>query len=152
MWYAKKLSNIWRNTSLYTLVLLFSHEVLSDSLWPHELQHARLPCPSLSPGVCSNSCPLSPWCHPNISSSDAPFSSCPQSFPVSGSFLWVSSHQVAKVLELQFSSLNTPKSINLSWLNGILLSSWFFSSDYLLVSIQSFKSRTEWSPGQNREE
>ena len=50
------------------------------------LQHASLPCPSLYPGVCSNSRPLSQWCHPTISSSVAPFSSCPQSFPVSGSF------------------------------------------------------------------
>ena len=54
--------------------------VMSDSLWPHGLQHTRLPCPSLSPGVCSNSCPLSRWCHPTISSSITPFS-CPQSFP-----------------------------------------------------------------------
>ena len=56
-------------------------------LWPHRLQHARLPCPSPSPWVCSNSCPLSRWCHPTISSSVAPFSSCLQSFPASGSFL-----------------------------------------------------------------
>ena len=54
-------------------------------LWPHELQHSRLPCPLLSPGVCSNSCPLSQWCHPIILSSVAPFSSCPKSFPASGS-------------------------------------------------------------------
>ena len=59
---------------------------MSNSLWPHGLQHARFPCPSLSPRVCSNSCPLSRWCHPTISSSVAPFSSCPQSFPASGSF------------------------------------------------------------------
>ena len=59
---------------------------MSDSLWPHGLQHTRLPCPSLSPGVYSNSSPLSWWCHPTISSSVAPFSSCPQSFPASGSF------------------------------------------------------------------
>ena len=59
---------------------------MSDSLWPHELQHTRLPCPSLSPRVCSNACPLSWWCHPTISSSVAPFSSCLQSFPASGSF------------------------------------------------------------------
>ena len=59
---------------------------MSDSLQPHELQHARLPCPSLSPGVCSNSCPLCQWCHPTISCSVSPFSSCPQSFPTSGSF------------------------------------------------------------------
>ena len=67
------------------LLLLFSHSVLSNSLWPHGLQHARLPCPSLSPRACSNSCPLSRWCHPTISSSVAPFS-CLQSFPASGSF------------------------------------------------------------------
>ena len=64
----------------------FSHSVVSDSLWPHELQHARTPCPSPSPRVCSNSCPLSQWCHSTISSSVIPFSSCLQSFPASRSF------------------------------------------------------------------
>ena len=63
----------------------FSCFVMSDSLWPQELQHARLPCPSPSPGACSNSCLSSWWCHPTISSSVVPFSSCPQSFPASGS-------------------------------------------------------------------
>ena len=66
---------------------LFSRSVVSDSLWPHGLQHTRLPCPSsLSPGACSNSCPLSRWCHPTILSSVISFSSCLQSFPASGSF------------------------------------------------------------------
>ena len=60
---------------------------MSTSLWPHRLQHARLPCPSPSPGVYSNLCPLSQWCHPTISSSVIPFSSCLQSFPSSGSLL-----------------------------------------------------------------
>ena len=64
----------------------FSHQVMSDSLRPHEFQHARPPCPSLIPGVYSNSCPLSRWCHPAISSSVVSFSSCLQSFPASGSF------------------------------------------------------------------
>ena len=59
---------------------------MSNSLQPHWLQHARLPCTSLSPEVCSNSCPLSQWCYLTISSSVAPISSCPQSFPASGSF------------------------------------------------------------------
>ena len=59
---------------------------MSDSLRPHELQHSRLPCPSTTPRVHPNPCPLSQWCHPTISSSVIPFSSCPQSFPVSGSF------------------------------------------------------------------
>ena len=66
--------------------LLFSCHVMSDSQRPHGLLHARLPCPSLSPRVCSDSHPLSQWCHPTISSSVAPFSSCPQFFPASGSF------------------------------------------------------------------
>ena len=64
----------------------FSHSVVSDPLRPHGLQHARLPSPSLTPGACSNSCPLSWWCHPTISSSVFPFSSLLQSFPASGSF------------------------------------------------------------------
>ena len=68
------------------LLLLFSHWIMSDSLRPHGLQHARLPCPLLSPGVCSNSCPLGRWCHATIPSSVARFSSCPQSFPASESF------------------------------------------------------------------
>ena len=59
---------------------------MSDSLWPLGLQHTRLPCPSLSPRFCSNSCPLSRWCHPTVSSSVTPFSSCLQSFLASGSF------------------------------------------------------------------
>ena len=66
--------------------LLFSHQVMSYSLQAHKLQHARLPCPSLFSGVYSNSCPLSWWCHPTISSSVTPFFSCSQSFPTSGSF------------------------------------------------------------------
>ena len=64
----------------------FSCSVVSDSLWPHELQHTRPPCPSPTPGVHSNSRPLSRWCHPAISSSVTPFSSCPQSLPASESF------------------------------------------------------------------
>ena len=64
----------------------FSRSVVSDSLWPHELQHTRLPCPLPTPRVYPNSCPLSWWSHPTISSSVAPFSSCPQSLPASGSF------------------------------------------------------------------
>ena len=59
---------------------------MSDSLRPHELQYPKLPSPSLSPWLCSNSCPLSQWCHPTISFSVTPISSCPQSFPASGSF------------------------------------------------------------------
>ena len=68
------------------LLLLFSHQVLSSSLWPHGLQYRRLPHSSLSPGVCSNSSPLSQWCHPAISASADPFSFCLQSSPASRSF------------------------------------------------------------------
>ena len=66
--------------------LLFSHSAVSDSLWPHELQHARAPCSSPTPGAYPNSCPSSRWCHPAISSLVVPFSSCLQSFPASVSF------------------------------------------------------------------
>ena len=64
----------------------FNRSALSNSLWHHGQQHTRLPCPSPTPGVYSNSCPSSQWCHPTISSSEVPFTSCPQSFPASGSF------------------------------------------------------------------
>ena len=67
-------------------LLVFSHPVMSDSLQSHGLQHTRPPCPSPSPEVCPSSCPLHWWCHPAISSSDAVFSFCPQSFPASGTF------------------------------------------------------------------
>ena len=67
-------------------LLLFSHPVVSDSSRPHRLQHARSPCPSPSPEGCQSSCPLHWWCHPAISSSDALFSFCPQSFPALGTF------------------------------------------------------------------
>ena len=84
----------------------FGHSVVSDSLWPHESQHARPPCLSPTPRVYSNSCPSSQWCHPAISSSVIPFSSCPQSLPASGFFQWVNSlHEVAKVLEFCKSKL-----------------------------------------------
>ena len=72
------MANRWGNSSV-------SCSVMSDSLRPHELQNARPPCPSPTPGVYPNSCLLSRWCHPTISSSVVPFSSCPQSFPASGS-------------------------------------------------------------------
>ena len=71
---------------MIVLVIQFSRSVVSDSLQPHGLQHARLPCLSPTPGACSNSCPSSQWCHPTVSSSVVPFSSCPPSFPESRSF------------------------------------------------------------------
>ena len=79
--------NLWVKRLTSCPLLLFSHSVMSDSLQSHGLQHARLPCPSLPLRVCSNSCHLSHWCHPTISSSVDRFSSCLQSFPALGSFL-----------------------------------------------------------------
>ena len=81
----KLLAILLKDHSFFSSVQ-FSHSVMSDSLWPHESQHARPPCPSPTPGVYSNSCPSSQWCHPAISSSVVPFSSCPQSLPASGYF------------------------------------------------------------------
>ena len=87
------ITKIWKQPKCASIdewikkVVLFSHSVVSDSLWPQGLQHTRLPCPSPSPRVCSNSCPSSRWCHPTILSSVIPFSSWLQSFPASGSFL-----------------------------------------------------------------
>ena len=77
------LHTLWMwNTSVISVQWLSP----SDSLWPHGLQHSTPPCPSPTPRVCANLCPSSQWCHPTISSSDVPFSSCLQSFPASGSF------------------------------------------------------------------
>ena len=85
----------------------FSRSVVSDSLRPHELQHTRPPCPLPIPRVYSNSCPSSRWCHPAISSSVIPFSSCPQSLPASGSFpvsqLFAWGGQSTKVWSFSFS-------------------------------------------------
>ena len=79
-------NQLWAQSSHMLLWVQFSRSVLSDFLQPHESQHARPPCPSQTPGVHSDSCPSSRWCHPAISSSVVPFSSCPQSLPASESF------------------------------------------------------------------
>ena len=90
----------------------FSHSVVFHSFQPQGLQYARPPCPSQTPGVYSNSCPLSWWCNPTISSSVVPFSSHLQSFPASGLFQWLSSmDQVATVLEFQLQHQFLPVSI-----------------------------------------
>ena len=99
----------------------FSHSVLSDFLRPHRLQRTRLSCPSPTPRACSNSCPLSRWCHPTISSSDIPFSSCLQSFPASGFFLmsqfFASSGQSIGVsATLSVLPMNSVQSLSRIWL------------------------------------
>ena len=87
IYYTEKIK-IWLIViSMHTTVSVqFSRSFVSNSLQPHESQHARPPCPSQTPGVYSNICPSSRWCHPAISSSVVPFYSCPQSLPASGSF------------------------------------------------------------------
>ena len=85
---------------------LLSCSVVSDSLWPHSLQHTSLPCPSPSPRACSNSCPLSWWCHSTISPSVVPFSSCPQSFPSLGSFYNESALHIRRPKYFSFSLSN----------------------------------------------
>ena len=97
----------------------FSHSVMSDSLWPHELQHARPPCLSPTPRVHPNSCPWSRWCHPAISSSVGPFSSCPQSLPASESF------QMSQLLSASMSVLpvSTQNWSPLGWTGWISLQS-----------------------------
>ena len=89
----------------------FSHSVVSDSLWSHEPQHARPPCPSPTPGVYPNSCPLSQWCHPTISSSVVPFSSCPQSFLTSAAF------QMSQLFTLGVQSIGVSASTSLLPMN-----------------------------------
>ena len=106
----------------------FSRSVVSDSLWPHELQYARPPCPSLTAGVHPNPCSLSQWCHPTISSSVAPFSSCPQSFPASGSFqmsqLFTSGSQSTGVsASTSVLPMNTQDWFPLKWTGWISLQS-----------------------------
>jgi len=110
----------------------FSHSVMSDSLRPHELQHARPPCPSPTPGVHPNPFPLSRWCHPTISSSVIPFSSCPQSFLASGSFpmsqLFASGGQIIGVsASTSVLPMNTQDWSPLGWTGWISLQSKGFS-------------------------
>ena len=94
-----------QSLSHWTTRVIFQSLSHVQLLWRYGLQHTRIPCPSLSPRACSNSCPLRLWCYLTISFSASPFSSSPQSFPSLGSFQWVcSSQQVAKVLELQHQS------------------------------------------------
>ena len=106
----------------------FSHSVMSDSLQPHGLQHARLRCLSLTPGACSNSCPSSRWCHPTISSSIGPFSSCFQAFPASGSF------PVSQFLTSSGQSIGVSASASVLPMN---IQDWFPLGWTDLISLQS---------------
>ena len=116
----------------------FSHSV--DSLWPHELQNARPPCPSPTPGVHPNPCQSSQWYHPTISSSVIPFSSCPQSFPASGSFqMSVLRIRWPKYLSFSFSispSNNSQDWFPLGWTGWISLQSKGLSRVFSSTTVQ----------------
>ena len=119
----------------------FSRPVMSDSLRPHELQHARPPSPSPTPGVHSNSCPSSRWCHPAISSSVFPFSSCPQSlpasesFPMSQLFVWGGQSTGVSALASVFPKKNQDWS-PLEWTGWISLQSKGFSRVFSNTTVQ----------------
>ena len=121
------------------LLLLFSYPVMSNSLQPHGLQHARPSCPSPSPKVCPSSCPWHRWCHPAISFSDALFSSYPQSFPASGTF------KMSQLFSL--GDQNTSPSASVLPMN---IQGWFPLRLTGLISLQSkrlsgvFSSTTVW--------
>ena len=122
----------------------FSHSVMSDSFRPHGLQHARSPCPSPTSRVHSNSCPLSWQCHPTISSSVIPFSSCPQSFPASGSFqmsqLFASSSQSWSFSFNIVLPMNTQDSSPLGWTGWISLQSKGLSRVFSNTTVKSSNS------------
>ena len=119
----------------------FSRSVMSDSLWPHELQHARPPCPSPAPGVHSNSRPSSPWCHPAISSSVIPFSFWPQSlpalesFPVSQLFAW-GGQSIGVSALASFLPKNTQDWSPLGWTGWISLQSMGLSRVFSNTTVQ----------------
>ena len=119
----------------------FSHSVMSDSLRPHESQHARASCPSSTPGVHSDSCPLSPWCHPAISSSVVPFISCPQSlpaskyFPMSQLFAW-GGQSIGVSALASFLSKNTQGWSPSEWTGWIFLQSKGLSTVFSNTTVQ----------------
>ena len=119
----------------------FSHSVMFDSLQPYEQQHARPPCPSPAPGVHSNSCPSSSWCHPAISSSVVPFSSCPQSlppsesFPMSQFFTW-GGQSTAVSASVSVLPMNTQDWFPLGWTGWISLQSKGLSRVFSNTTVQ----------------
>ena len=127
-----------------SLSIQFSCSFVSDSLRPHESQHARPPCPSPTPGVHSNSCPSSQWCHPAISFSVVPFSSCPQSLPASGSFpmsqLFASGGQSTGVsASASVLPMNTQDWSPLEWTGWIFLQSKGLSRVFSNTTVQKHR-------------
>ena len=122
----------------------FSCSVMSDSLQPQGLQHTRPPCPSPTPGVYSNSCPLSWWCHPTILSSVVPFVSCPQSFPASGSFqmgqFFISGGQsIAVSASTSVLPMNIQDWFPLGWASWISLQSKGLSRVFSNTAVQKYQ-------------
>ena len=118
---------------------------MSNSLRPHGLQHARLPCSSPSPRICSNSCPLCQWCHPTISFSVIPFSSCPQSFPASGSFQMsqlfpLDGQNIGVSASTSVFPMNTQDWSPLGWTGWISLQSKGLSRDSPIPQFKSISS------------
>ena len=118
----------------------FSHSVVSDSLWPRELQHARPPCPSPTPGVHSDSCPLSLWCHPAVSSSVTPFS-CPQFFTASGAspvhrFFASGGQSIAASASVLVLPVNIQNWFPLGWTGWISLQSKELSTVFSHTTVQ----------------
>ena len=139
--FARLVTTIYTIYCLKQYIVQFSRSVVSDSLWPHELQHARPPCPSPTPRVYPNSWPLSRWCHLTISSSVAPFSSCLQSFPASGSFqmsqLFTSGGQTIGVsVSTSVLPMNTQDWFPLGWTGWISLQSKGLSRVFSNTTVQ----------------
>ena len=139
-------------TQVFCPSVQFSRSVVSNSLRPHESQHARPPCPSPTPGVHSNSCPSSWWCHSAISSSVVPFSSCPQSlsasgsFPMSQLFTWVG-QSIGVSASASFLPKNTQDWSSLEWTGWISLQSKGLSrvfSNTTLQKHQFFSAQLSW--------
>ena len=130
---------LYRNA--LTNLVQFSHSVVSNSLWPHEPQHSRHPCPSSTPGVHPNPCPLCQWCHLTISSSVIPFSFCPQSFPASGSFqmsqlsAW-GGQSIGVSASTSVSPINTQDWSPLGWTGWIALQSKGLSRVFSNTTVQ----------------
>ena len=137
----RKMVWLWETRNFTQLVILFSCSVVTDSLWPHGLQHPRPPCPSPTPRVYPNSCPLSQWCHPTISSSVVPFLSHLQSFPAWESFqmsqLFTSGGQSIGVsASTSVLSMNTQDWSPLGWTGWISLQSKGLSRVFSNTTVQ----------------
>ena len=130
-----------RSINMWFSSVQFSHSVVSNSLRPHESQRSGPPCPSRNPGVYSNSCPSSQWCHPAISSSVVPFSSCPQLLPASGSFpmsqlfAW-GGQSIGISASASFRPVNTQDRSPLGWTGWISLQSKGLSRVFSNTTVQ----------------